>query len=53
MSTQQKKQSSKRLKARILSDKNIQKIVDELSTVNWNQVLNHNDGNQDWLLWIL
>ena len=47
MSTQQKTQSSKRPKARIFSDKNIQKFVDELSTVNWNQVLNHNNGNQD------
>ena len=39
--------SSKRPKARVFSDKNIQKFVDELSTVNWNQVLNHNNGNQD------
>ena len=42
-----KKQTSKRPKVRIFSDKNIQKFVDELSTVNWNQVLNHNNGNQD------
>ena len=47
MSTQQKTQSSKRPKARIFSQKNIQKFVDELSTVNWNQVLNHYNGNQD------
>ena len=47
MSTQQRKQSSKQPTARIFSDKNIQKFVDELSTVNWNQVLNHNNGNQD------
>ena len=44
---QPKRKTSKRPKARIFSDKNIQKIVDELSTVNWNQVLNHNNGNQD------